>query len=163
MSRLATGPQLLTHERRKAADEALRHEVEVGSAFLPGQVLVFAVWIGLLTGLLELLALYARRHFADHEAVTALETQSARPLDDPAFARHYFHDVRAAAGRHRPAQSLEEARRSRYLRAQLPVGAFSPFDISRFDDNRQHVAGLGDHALACAFAPGPCASANAAG
>ena len=79
MSRLATAPQLLTEELRKAADGARGEREEVRPAFLPSQVLVFSVWLGLLTGLLELVALYARRHFADHEAVTALElNQHAR-------------------------------------------------------------------------------------
>jgi arylsulfatase A-like enzyme len=73
MSRLAVSRPYLgrIYSRRVDGCRAIAEPVE--RPFRPVNLLVFSVWLGLATGMLEVLALFAHRHLADPGAVSALE------------------------------------------------------------------------------------------
>jgi arylsulfatase A-like enzyme len=73
MSPLAEGQTFLGRVHGRRAKHARPLTIAVDMAFRPGQILVFSVWLGLVTGVIEVLALWARRHLVDPSAVSALQ------------------------------------------------------------------------------------------
>jgi arylsulfatase A-like enzyme len=79
MSRLATDRQQLSEDMIGHADRIQSVAEPVEMAPRPRSVLVFAVWLGLATGLLEVVLLFVRRQLLDSSAVSALQlNQHAR-------------------------------------------------------------------------------------
>jgi arylsulfatase A-like enzyme len=79
MSRLGVDQPFLDEERNRRAHRARAIAPPVDRAFHPVSVLVFSIWLGLATGILEVVALFLRRHVADPTAVSALQlNQHAR-------------------------------------------------------------------------------------
>ena len=79
MSRIATDRRQLSEETIAHADRLQSIPEAVNMSPRPRSVLVFAVWLGLATGFLEVALLFARRLLLDSSAVSALQlNQHAR-------------------------------------------------------------------------------------
>ena len=72
-------------------------------------VLVFGVWLGLATGLLEVVLLFVRRHLLDSSAVSALELNQHARWMIPISHAMIFGSLRARSCGHSP--SLTRSRR----------------------------------------------------
>ncbi len=79
MSRLATDRPQLSEDMIGNADRLQSIPAPVDMSFRPRSVLVFAVWLGLATGLLEEVLLLMRRHLLDPSAVSALQLNQHAP------------------------------------------------------------------------------------
>ena len=73
MSRLATDRPQLSEDMIGQADRLQSIPEPVDMSPRPSSVLVFAVWLGLTTGLLEVVLLFLRRYLLDSSAVSALQ------------------------------------------------------------------------------------------
>jgi arylsulfatase A-like enzyme len=73
MRHLETSGHYLTEELHRAEIRARSISQPAEAAFPPSVVFVFAVWLGLATGLLEVSLLFVRQYYVDASAVSALQ------------------------------------------------------------------------------------------
>jgi Sulfatase len=73
MSRLATPRPRPGEDVIVRTDRFQAIPVPVDASFSPSAVLIFAIWLGLATGFLEVVLLFVRRHLIDPTAISALQ------------------------------------------------------------------------------------------